>query len=150
MLTVVFCMTFLQEPRVPFQRYTAAGPIGAVIENYTELRPEKRFKSIQALRGALLTLLATSASVAVSPKASEWVDAIADFSNWDVDKFHAFVRFISTATDSDDKYAVFRVIDDDALNFLYALDQDLWKTTVISYCDWVEGSSFGFKGIAMY
>lgn len=136
---------FAGTPRVPYQRYTAAGPIGAVIEKCTELRPEKRFKSIQALRGALLTLLATSASIAVSPKASEWVDAIADFANWEVDKFHSFVRFISLATDSDDKYAVFRVLDDEVLNFLYALDQDLWKTTVISYCDWVEWSSFGFE-----
>jgi hypothetical protein len=132
-------------PRVPYQRQTAPGAIGAVIEKCTEQRPEKRFKSIQALRGTLLTLLASASSISASPKASEWADAIKDIQNWNPEKTHAFARFVSQASSFEDRYAIFTALDEDALNALYALDTDLWKFVALQYCEWAESSSFSFE-----
>jgi eukaryotic-like serine/threonine-protein kinase len=131
-------------PRIPYQRQTAPGAIGAVIEKCTEQRPEKRFKSIQALRGTLLTLLASASSISASPKASEWADAIKDIENWDQEKAHAFTRYISQESASEDRYAIFTALDEDALLALYALDADLWKFVALEYCEWAESSSFSF------
>jgi len=43
------------EDRVPYQRYSAPGEIGGIIEKCTEIKPDKRFQSVRVLRGALVT-----------------------------------------------------------------------------------------------
>ena len=43
--------------RVPYQRQSCPGPVGAVIEKCTDPDPNKRFKSIDELRGALFWAL---------------------------------------------------------------------------------------------
>jgi len=137
---------YSRTPRVPYQRQSATGAIGGVIEKCTEQRPEKRFKSIQALRGTLLTLLASDSSITASPKASEWAAAIKEIQNWNSDRTHAFARFVSQASPSEDQYAVFSALDEDALTLLHGLDVDLWKFVVLRYCDWIEESSgFSFE-----
>lgn len=132
-------------PRIPYQRQSAAGAIGAVIEKCTEQRPEKRFKTIQALRGTLLTLLASASSITASPKASEWATAIPDLKNWDGSKLHSFARYISQTAASEDKYAIFTAIDDESFGALINIDPDIWKFLVLQYSDWIESTGFPFE-----
>jgi eukaryotic-like serine/threonine-protein kinase len=132
-------------PRVPYQRQSAPGAIGAVIEKCTELRPEKRFKSVQALRGTLLTLLASTLSITASPRAAEWAAAIPEIQSWDLDRVHAFARFLSHASTSEDKYAVYSALDEDAIVGALELDASTWKYIVIQYSEWIEGTSFSFE-----
>lgn len=136
---------YSSSPRVPYQRQSAPGAIGAVIEKCTEQRPEKRFKTIQALRGTLLTLLASAASITASPKAAEWANAIKSIGNWDLDRAYAFARFLSHASASEDKYAVYSAMDEDAINLAFTLDEGLWKFVALQYCEWVEGTGFSFE-----
>lgn len=130
--------------RVPYQRYSAPGPIGAIIEKCTEIKPEKRFKNVQALRGALLTLLATSANVTLSPKASEWVDSLQTLEIWDREKFEAFARFLAHSTAFEERYAIFTAMNENIFQALFQLDADLWKMVALAYCEWAEKSSFNF------
>ena len=132
-------------PRIPYQRQTAAGPIGGVIEKCTEQRPEKRFKSIQALRGALLTLLASTPSIAASPKASEWAASLKTLATWELDKTYAFARYISQNADSSDLYVIFSAMDEEALAALLIIDADIWKFTALQYSEWAEVTSFNFE-----
>jgi eukaryotic-like serine/threonine-protein kinase len=131
--------------RIPYQRQSAPGVIGGVIEKCTEQRPEKRFKNVQALRGTLLTLLSSASSITASSKAAKWADAIKDIQNWDADKTQAFARYVSYASAHEDKYAVYSALDEDALTLLRGLDSGLWKYIALQYCDWVEESGFSFE-----
>lgn len=131
--------------RIPYQRQSAPGSIGAVIEKCTELRPDKRFKSIQALRGTLLTLLASTTSITASPKAEEWADAIKEIQNWGMERADTFARFLAHATASGDKYAVYSAMDEDAINHAFELDEGFWKFVALQYCEWVESSGFSFE-----
>lgn len=135
---------YVATPRVPFQRYSAPGEIGAVIEKCTELRPERRFRNIQALRGALLTLLASTSSITASADAAHWVTALLDLPSWTPERAQSFARFVSQATASEDKYAIFTAMDEDAITAFHAKDFELWKFVVLQYCEWVEGTSFTF------
>lgn len=131
-------------PRVPYQRQTAHGAIGTIIEKCTEARPDKRFKTVQALRGTLLTLLASTPTIAPSPKASEWADSLKDISQWSLDKAYGLARFVSNNSDVSDLYVVFKQLDEDAINALFALDAEIWKFICLQYTEWVEGTAFDF------
>jgi serine/threonine protein kinase len=135
---------FANTPRIPYSRQTASGPIGTVIEKCTELRPDKRFKNVQALRGALMTLLANSASIVVSPQAGEWASDLESIESWDQDKALAFARYISTEADQADRYVVFRALNEEMLSDLLSAFPDIWKFIALNYCDWVSSHSFDF------
>ena len=113
---------FANTTRIPYQRQSVSGAIGSVIEKCTEQKPDKRFKNVQALRGVLLTLLASASSITASPKASEWADSLNDISNWNLEKAYGFARFISQANSAEDKFAIYSSVDDDAFNALNSLD----------------------------
>ena len=130
--------------RIPYQRQSASGAIGAVIEKCTEQKPEKRFKNVQALRGALLTLLSSASSITASPKASEWAESLKTIPEWKLDDAYAFARFISQTNSSEDKFAIYSAIDDEAFTALINLDADIWKHVAINYADWIESTSFPF------
>lgn len=136
---------FSNQPRIPYQRQTAPGAIGAVIEKCTEQRPDKRFKSIQALRGTLLTLLESTDGPAASPKAAEWAESLLHIETWDLDKAYAFARYVNQSSNKEDRYAVFTSFDEEALTKLFAFDSDLAKHLSLEYCDWVHSTGFSFE-----
>ena len=135
---------FANTPRIPYSRQTAPGPIGAVIEKCTELRSDKRFKSIQALRSVLMTLLANTASLAVSPEAGEWASSFESIESWDQDKALAFARYMATEANETDCHVVFRAFDEEVSTNMHILFPEIWKYISIKYCDWVNSRSFDF------
>jgi len=130
------------EPRVPFQRYTAPGAIGTIVERCTELRPEKRFKSIAALRGALLTLLTESPSVSLTQPAANWLAELSTTGAWDAPKLEGFVRYLDRDASKPDLFEVLRAVDEEMIARFCSLDFALLKALSAIYFEWVEG--FGF------
>lgn len=130
------------EDRIPYQRYSSPGEIGGIIEKCTEIKPEKRFHSVRALRGALFTLFSSAPNVTLSPAASDWVSEIKKIDEWDRRKAENFVRFLTYSANSEDRYAVLIEVDESVLDKIYNIDQDIIKSLSILYCEWVEHTGF--------
>ncbi|HRD65990.1 MAG TPA: serine/threonine-protein kinase [Candidatus Competibacter sp.] len=129
--------------RVPYQRYSAPGEIGAIIEKCTELSPKKRFQTVRALRGALLTLLnILPSSICPSESAAEWADKVKKIEDLNKDKLEELARYLYFLSDDGDRYAVLREITEDAIVRMSEIDEELFRTVAMVYCDWVEHTGF--------
>ena len=127
--------------RIPFQRYTSNGPLGAVIEKCTELNPNRRFKSIVDVRSMVLTILTDLAgNLSTSPKAEEWVTKLENTSDWDSSDLEDFARFLRSSTNKDDLWSVCRTIDENILQDLHDIDSNLWESVVSSYLEWSQSA----------
>ncbi len=82
-------------PRIPYQRHSAPGPIGRVIEKCTELSPAKRFKNVAALRAALLSILATPQKIPPTPQAQQWIAELPDIATWSNEKAEEFADYLA-------------------------------------------------------
>ncbi len=47
---------FCGESRIPFQRQTCSHTVGVIVEKCTEINPNRRFRTVDAVRGALFSL----------------------------------------------------------------------------------------------
>jgi len=126
--------------RVPYQQHTCAGPVGPVIERCTATNPNKRFKSVAALRSALLTVLSSPRALNASPTATDWVEKLENLPNWDASTAFAFNRFMAREATSDDQTAVCLALDEERLASIHEIDPDLWHTVAFVYCEWAQGS----------
>lgn len=129
--------------RVPYQKYSHNGPVGVIIEKCTEIDPKKRFKTVAAVRGRLLAILAQPTGIHPSPKAEEWVSSLGDLSNWSSQKVEDFARYLRKSADNLDLWTIFQAIDEEKLIQLREVDNEFWETISLSYCDWAK-DSFGF------
>jgi eukaryotic-like serine/threonine-protein kinase len=135
---------FGQPPRVPYAKQTATGQVGIIIERCTEQRPDRRFVSVAALRGALLGVLSMPPNLAVSVTASAWVAAIKSQSIESSEKFEELIRFLRLESQSDDRYLIFNSVEDGDIAYLHGIDRSLWSTFANDYSEWIAGSSFDF------
>jgi serine/threonine protein kinase len=135
---------FGQPPRIPYQRQTAAGHLGAIIERCTEPRRERRFVSIKALRAALSNALERTPDLTPSAAASDWVEALAQRNVNSAEQLAELVRYLRTSAAADDRSAIFRAIDDDVIVQLFQLDSSMCKLLVSDYCEWIVESGFDF------
>lgn len=127
-------------PRVPYQQYTADGPLGRIVEKCTEADPRKRFRDVAALRGAVLTLLAKPPALAPSPSAKEWEEALDEASEWDAKRLETFARYLRQSEGSDEAAPVLVKLEEETLKLFHRLDPQLWEVVALSYCDWARGS----------
>lgn len=134
---------FTDGVRVPYQRQTADGAIGLIIEKCTEFNPKKRFKSIAALRGEVLAVLAEPITKAPSPEAEEWVTSLADPDGWDTKRIRDLWKYLDGAEKSDQRL-VCEALDEERLKFLYEVDPDVWQGIALFYCEWAFRSGFNF------
>lgn len=126
--------------RVPYQRYSGQGPIGMIIEKCTEFSPKKRFKSIVALRGALLKILSEPQNLTPSPSAKEWAENLQDLADWNIQKLEDFARFIKSIQEQSDSWVVCDALNEDIFNAMYQIEPELWQIVALAYCDWAHGS----------
>jgi len=128
-------------PRLPFQRYTADGAIGQIIEKCTEVEPKRRFKTIADVRGVLLTILTDlEASITASPKAEEWVAKLEDCESWTFADLQGIARFLCSGCSADDRWRVCRSLNEKKLRTLFNVDSELWESIAASYSEWARGS----------
>ncbi len=130
--------------RIPFQRQTCEGPVGVIVEKCTEFNPQKRFKSITAVRGMLLSALAQPINVKPSIEATEWVERLEDLSTWDTTRIHDLARYVDRNENTPDLWLVFQALDEDKLRLLSNIDNDYWEAIALGYCQWAYDSSFNF------
>lgn len=128
---------FGRPPRIPFQRQTAPGEVGIIIEKCTEVDPARRFKSIGHLRGALLTCLASATFRAPSATGAEWLNALATVSAWTPEKCTELCHFLATAP-ADDRNAFFNILDEDHLTAIAAKDLVTWDVLARDFCRWTD------------
>ncbi len=136
---------FGSPPRVPYAKQSAGGAIGAIIERCTELAPNRRFVSVNALRGALLPQLASSDSITASAGAAEWISRV---QNGEVDadeKLAGLIRFLRVEATTDDQHVFFFELAEDQIQQLHFVDEALWKSLALDYCDWVGETGFDFE-----
>ncbi len=126
--------------RVPYQKYSTQGPVGMIIEKCTELNPKKRFKTIKALRGALLKILSEPQNLTPSPSAKEWAENLHDLTDWNIQKLEDFARFIKSIQDQSDLWVVCEALNENIFDAMYKLEPELWHIIALAYCDWAHGS----------
>jgi eukaryotic-like serine/threonine-protein kinase len=126
--------------RVPYSRHTAPGPIGTIIEKCTEREANRRFKTIRALRGALLSTLAITPTIAVGNAAATWAAKLASPAPWAPDEVTDLARAITRLTSHSDLYAVYSALDEPAIEQLALHNFESWKIVALGMCEWAEGS----------
>ena len=131
---------FGQPPRVPYQRHTAPGPIGVIIEKCTEPIPSRRFKTVGALRGAVLTFLASAAFQTPTSSAAEWIEKLPSLAGWQRAELESFIHFLCQDASAEDKEAIFTGIEDDALRILVSLPLEFSAPFAHEYCRWTDKS----------
>lgn len=136
---------FGDPPRVPYAKQSASGAIGGIIERCTEINPTKRFVSVVALRGALLSQLSKPENLNPSSTMSDWVDAVKEGAIHNSDKLEELVRYIKMTADPDDRHVFFYGLDEAAIAQMHTIDSDLWKPLALDYCEWVASVGFDFS-----
>lgn len=136
---------FVGTARIPFQRHDGPGAVGTIIEKCTEVRAQDRFRSVSALRSALLPLLAGGAATTTSSVApTGWAKAVSGISTWSSQQFRDFVRYIADTRQKSDLSLILLDLDDEDIRRLHVLDSDLWNRFANEYCEWVELVGFEF------
>jgi hypothetical protein len=137
------------DTRLPFQRATCAGPIGAVIERCTETDERRRFKTLTGLRAALFDVLADAPETPDDSEAhleakalAEKLTEVATMTSTDLERL---VRFLRTVDQPGDAVAIMTALNDDLLLALKNRDADAWSEIAAKYCEWVHGSGFDFE-----
>jgi len=123
--------------RIPYQKQTCPGPMGWIIEKCTEADPSRRFRSIASLRDALVSVLAERVEAAVSGEEREWVSSLRDVTGWTVSDLEQFVRFITSAKDSN---KVLFALDETTMRNMHSIDPEVWAKLALHVCDWAHGS----------
>jgi len=138
---------FVASPRIPFAKQSASGRIGAIIERCTDKNPNKRFKSVGALREALTSAIpdANDENEHISDAAEDWVSAVENCTIKDPGTFNDLNRYIAQEADSDERHAIFHAVTESTILELHSLDEAVWKEFFTEYCIWAEDSGFEFS-----
>ncbi len=120
-------------PRVPFQTHTAKGPLGAVISRCTQIDPRQRFKSISALRGALIDAIARSGPAEPTAEAEGWSKALERIHEWDADKLEELI------VHAEERPTVCAALDEERIVELHGVHTVAWRRVALTYCCYAQG-----------
>ncbi|TVM02699.1 MAG: hypothetical protein CV087_09020 [Candidatus Brocadia sp. WS118] len=141
---------YSKEPRIPYQRYTAKGEIGLIIEKCTEVDLSKRFKDVQTLRVVLYNLFSGVKVNNVSQPLQIWLDKLKSINEWNRDDFKNLITVL-IESDEDDKMKLYSELGEPQLIELNQLDPELWEFLAIKYCKWTDqGFTFNFCDILIH
>jgi hypothetical protein len=139
---------FGDHDRIPCQRLSAPGKIGAVIEKCTEVDPKKRFKSVHRLRAALFDVLAQPPEVnqtEFSQEAASWAGKLADVATLSPEEITNLARFVRGLEFPSLAPAVFIACNEERLAQLKQRDADAWIEVATKYCEWAKTPNFSFE-----
>jgi hypothetical protein len=126
-------------PRVPFQTHTARGALGAIISRCTQIDPRQRWKSVGALRSALLDAIARSAETR-SRGAEAWSEALARIHEWDPGTLDELIVHLE-----EDAAGACSAIDEERIVELHGVDPLAWRRVALAYCEYAQGKfAFAF------
>lgn len=131
------------QPRIPFSRQTADGPIGAIIEHCTQTDPNRR-PTVGALRQVLLPQLTEiTPSTQLTPTAGEWTAALDEIDDWTAQNARDFERFLRT-TERREAIPLLSRLEPAHLRRIAELDGVAFHDIALHYCRWVAESGFDF------
>jgi serine/threonine protein kinase len=148
---------FVNGHRTPYQKHTAEGPIGIIIEKCTEQNPDRR-PSISKLRELLLdTLIELGGKCAVrDEQASAWLVKLDSIDSWSDDDYENFARFFASLdlharTDGHQSQWVHSLstpfltrVTSDALLTIATRDDGVSHSIIEKYCEWAGSTAFLF------
>jgi eukaryotic-like serine/threonine-protein kinase len=128
-------------PRVPFNQLKCDCGISPIIEKCTEIDFRKRFRSVSALRSALLTALSSpSAALPSTPTGDSWIEALAHINTWHLDKLQSFASYVNSRISGEEMSQVLTELDEDMMPQMHDIDEELWRRIALVYCEWAEGA----------
>ncbi len=148
---------FGTQPRIPYSKQTASGPLGILIEKCTEINPARR-PSIKVLRGMVLDILVElggHCKVADS-KAEEWLAKLSSIEQWNEADFGNFARFFAqldtqqreAGHESEWVYSLstpfLTRLPSEALVKIVQRQDGVSQAIIEKYCDWARKTAFLF------
>lgn len=144
-------------PRNPYQKHTAPGNIGILIEKCTEVTPSRR-PSIGVLHPLLLDeLIEVGGQCRVSDAQSgEWLQKLENVDNWDEATYADFARFFATLDISERSEGhqnewVYSLstpfltrLSSNAIARIAQRSDGIAESIVAKYCEWARNTNFLF------
>jgi hypothetical protein len=130
-------------PRVPYTVQSVAGPYDYIVRKCTQREPDKRFKSIAALRSVLFDELKRDPSLKRGATTDQWASELASIATWDKRKVNEFVAHMQTAAPGNEIHVIADVREEH-LEALAITAPDEWEPLALAYCDWAR-ASFSFE-----
>lgn len=131
------------ESRVPCNEIRENGEFGAILINCTRRDPNRRFKSVAAVRDALLTLSITSNS-----QSSQGVNQFADLLNsgeiLTEKEWQLITDYIEKDIEAVDVQRVLRLLDIDRINEVIENHPSIAIRVGLIYAEWIRSNSFNF------
>lgn len=130
--------------RVPYERLTAKGEIGVIIEKCTEGDIARRVPDVNTLRNILLRLLSKGSSLdIIKEDTTKWLEVLSLVESWNRDKLDSFIIYLEQDTEAQD--AIFFDFTSSFITEAKDIDGFLWKRLCLLYLDWIYGKSFDFN-----
>ncbi len=135
---------FNGENRIPYSKLKCNGTIGFIIEKCTEENINKRFNDVNALRTALLSVLAKdSYDGTTNIDISSWQNKLQELKKWDRDDFESFTFFLQrNQTDTDILFWEFNI---ETIENMFDIDFLNWKSLMLIYLEWIFENHFDFE-----
>jgi len=135
------------ELRVPFQRHSAGGLFGAIIEKCTEIDPRRRFKNVRGLRAAVVDALREASAPETSDESVEWQKLLEEVPilEWSESQLAGLIATLEAEAEGENAASwLFATLTDEHLDALAEHPDAEWDRIVLAYCDWAH-ASFGFE-----
>jgi hypothetical protein len=120
-------------PRIPFQTHTARGPLGAIISRCTQVDPRQRWKSVGALRSALLDAIARREETR-SRGAEAWTEALKRIHEWEPSTLDELIVHLE-----EDAAGACSALDEERIVELHGVDPLAWRQVALAYCEYAQG-----------
>lgn len=134
---------FNGEDRVPYDRLTADGQIGFIIQKCTEKDIVKRFPDIASLRTMLLGYLSEPNHHQNSNEDSQrWVEKLVNINTWTTNDIEQFDFYLKRNTG--DRTYLFYGFHADTIDKLFDIDVLHAESIILDYFEWVSSRHFDF------
>lgn len=136
---------FGKSSRIPCQPIIEEGILGKIMGNCTHKKTNRRFKSIEFLREALISISYDDIEIK-SEEGTKLVTLVDSDQTITLDNWERIIDFVSNdKNDSEDIGTLFRKVNLKRINELIKLDLSLADSLGISFSEWVRESNFNFE-----
>ena len=132
------------EPRVPCNEIREDGEFSAILLNCTRKDPKRRFKSVSAVREALLTL-SISTDVPSTQDGSQIADLLAIEGTLNEKQWQTIADYVEKDLESEDVKLVLGKLDIDRINELISNFPPFALRVGLRYAEWIRSHSFNFE-----
>lgn len=131
-------------PRVPYAVQSVKGPYDFIVRKCTHRDPNRRFKTIAALRAVLFDELRKDPSLVRSPTTDQWAVELPSIATWGDQRADEFRAHIEGAEPGDSIHIIADLREQHFEAFALRTDID-WNAICTAYCDWARASfTFSF------